>query len=55
MKTNDDKQHRRRLLQAGGGAIASLALCGLAFDAGTPIFGRALTAAEVRRELGIKS
>ena len=25
------------------------------FDAGTPIFGRALTAAEVRRELGIRS
>jgi len=41
MKTHDDimKQQRRRILQAGGAAI----------------FGRASTAAEVRRELGIKS
>jgi predicted dinucleotide-binding enzyme len=46
-----------RLVQDAG--FEPVAVGGLArakdFDAGTPIFGKALTAAEVRRELGIKS
>ena len=58
MKTNDAmKQSRRRILRAAG--FEPVVIGGLArakyFDAGTPIFGSAMTAAEARRTVGITS
>lgn len=58
MRTNDaTKPSRRRWLQVAG--FEPVVIGGLArakdFDVGTPIFGKPMTAAEVRRTLGIRS
>ena len=55
MKTNEAmKQSRRRFLRTAGASGAGFARAN-DFDAGTPVFGKAITEAEVRRTPGIGS